>query len=96
MSKAITKDTPKIEREFNGLTDCLKKISKTEGISGLYKGFTLAIVTAMTYRALYFGLFDNFKYLYSYQPLHDQEQTKPPVLLELFFAQVIFMKINSR
>ncbi|KAF2894020.1 hypothetical protein ILUMI_12152 [Ignelater luminosus] len=39
----------------------------------------------MTYRALYFGLFDSFKQFYSY----DHERTKPSVLLEFFFAQTV-------
>ena len=32
------------ERQFNGLLDCLMKIVKTDGVSGLYQGFTVSVL----------------------------------------------------
>lgn len=48
-------------REFNGLLDCLKKISKTDGIVGMYRGFGVSVQGIIIYRASYFGCFDTAK-----------------------------------
>jgi solute carrier family 25 (adenine nucleotide translocator) protein 4/5/6/31 len=52
---------PEGKREFNGLVDCLKKISAKDGIGGLYQGFGISVVGIIAYRASYFGLFDTGK-----------------------------------
>ena len=49
------------ERQFNGLLDCLMKIVKTDGVSGLYQGFTVSVLGIIAYRACYFGGFDTGK-----------------------------------
>lgn len=49
------------EREFNGLVDCLKKVSKSDGIIGLYRGFGVSVQGIIIYRAAYFGFFDTAK-----------------------------------
>lgn len=46
------------EREFNGLLDVYKKIMATEGIAGLYRGFSISCVGILVYRGFYFGLYD--------------------------------------
>lgn len=46
------------ERQFNGLTDCCKKIYAKDGMGGLYKGFGISVVGIFTYRAFYFGGYD--------------------------------------
>jgi len=46
------------EREYNGLTDCLKKVWKVDGIRGLYSGFVVAFFSIFIYRGLYFGIYD--------------------------------------
>ena len=51
------------EREFNGLTDCLSKIFKSDGPVGLYRGFGISVVGIIFYRAAYFGMFDTGKIL---------------------------------
>ena len=51
----------KADREFTGLTDCVTKIVKTDGVYGLYRGFGISVVGIIIYRALYFGMFDTFK-----------------------------------
>jgi len=49
------------EREFTGLIDCLKKITKSDGIIGLYRGFNVSVQGIIIYRAAYFGFFDTAK-----------------------------------
>ena len=49
------------EREFTGLTDCLSKIFKSDGMIGLYRGFGISVVGIIFYRAAYFGMFDTGK-----------------------------------
>jgi len=49
------------ERQFNGLLDVYKKTLKTDGISGLYRGFNISVVGIVVYRGLYFGLYDSLK-----------------------------------
>jgi len=49
------------EREFNGLADCLKKIYKSDGLMGLYRGFSVSVQGIIIYRAAYFGFFDTAK-----------------------------------
>merc|ERR1711893_454011 len=49
------------ERQFNGLIDVYRKTLKTDGIQGLYRGFTISAVGIFIYRGLYFGLYDSLK-----------------------------------
>lgn len=46
------------QRQFNGIIDCYTKTFKSDGIVGLYRGFVVACVGIIVYRACYFGLFD--------------------------------------
>jgi len=46
------------EREFSGLGNCLTKIFKSDGISGLYRGFGVSVQGIIIYRAAYFGFYD--------------------------------------
>ncbi|KAG2456764.1 ADT3 translocase, partial [Polypterus senegalus] len=48
-------------REFNGLGDCLVKITKSDGIRGLYQGFNVSVQGIIIYRAAYFGIYDTAK-----------------------------------
>ena len=48
-------------REFKGLGDCLVKISKSDGIRGLYQGFSVSVQGIIIYRAAYFGVYDTAK-----------------------------------
>jgi len=45
-------------RQFNGLIDVYVKTLKSDGIQGLYRGFTISAVGIFIYRGMYFGLFD--------------------------------------
>jgi len=49
------------ERQFNGLVDVYRKTLKTDGIQGLYRGFTISCVGIFIYRGMYFGLYDSLK-----------------------------------
>lgn len=51
------------DREFTGLTDCLKKIYTSDGPLGLYRGFLISVIGIIFYRASYFGMFDTGKAL---------------------------------
>merc|ERR1712077_151711 len=49
------------ERQYNGLIDVYRKTLKTDGIQGLYRGFTISCVGIFIYRGMYFGLYDSLK-----------------------------------
>ena len=49
------------ERQFNGLVDVFVKTLKSDGIRGLYRGFTISVVGIFIYRGIYFGLYDTLK-----------------------------------
>jgi len=49
------------ERQFNGLADVYKKTLASDGIAGLYRGFTISAVGIVVYRGLYFGMYDSLK-----------------------------------
>ncbi len=49
------------ERQFNGLIDVYTKTFKSDGIQGLYRGFTISCVGIFIYRGMYFGLYDSLK-----------------------------------
>ncbi|KAG0568909.1 hypothetical protein KC19_6G051100 [Ceratodon purpureus] len=48
-------------RQFNGLLDVYKKTLATDGVAGLYRGFTISCLGIIVYRGLYFGLYDSLK-----------------------------------
>ena len=56
-----TADIKYKEREFNGLIDCLKKVSRNENIFAIYRGFPISLLGIIVYRSFYFGLFDTGK-----------------------------------
>ena len=48
------------KREFKNTVDVWKKIRQTDGIQGLFRGrFGISMGGIATYRALYFGLYEN-------------------------------------
>lgn len=46
------------QREYTGLVDCIRKTFKTDGLTGLYRGFIVSVQGIIIYRACYFGFFD--------------------------------------
>ena len=49
------------DREFKGMGEVVSKIVKTDGITGVYRGFGISVIGIFIYRALYFGMFDTGK-----------------------------------
>lgn len=49
------------ERQFNGLVDVYKKTIQSDGVAGLYRGFSISCVGIIVYRGLYFGMYDSLK-----------------------------------
>ncbi|NWH15651.1 ADT4 translocase, partial [Grus americana] len=70
------------ERQFQGLSDCIIKIAKADGLPGLYQGFGVSVQGIIVYRASYFGCYDTIKGL-----LPNPKQT--PFILSFFIAQVV-------
>ncbi|KAJ8665177.1 hypothetical protein QAD02_006839 [Eretmocerus hayati] len=70
------------EREFTGLGNCLGKIYKADGLSGLYKGFGVSVQGIIIYRAAYFGFYDTARGM-----LPDPKKT--PFLISWGIAQVV-------
>lgn len=48
-------------RKYKSVTHCFKKITKSEGLRGFYKGLGISVLGGFLYRALVFGLYDTFK-----------------------------------
>merc|ERR1711928_49442 len=48
-------------RQHGGLIDVYVKTLKSDGIQGLYRGFTISAVGIFIYRGMYFGLYDTLK-----------------------------------
>jgi len=49
------------ERQFKGLIDVYSQTMKSDGIQGLYRGFSISCVGIIVYRGLYFGMYDSLK-----------------------------------
>jgi len=49
------------ERQFKGIIDVYRKTLASDGIRGLYRGFTVSCLGIMVYRGFYFGLYDTFR-----------------------------------
>ncbi|GFQ74439.1 hypothetical protein TNCT_548821 [Trichonephila clavata] len=69
-------------REFTGLGNCLAKIFKSDGLSGLYRGFNVSVQGIIIYRAAYFGFFDTAKGM-----LPDPKNT--PIIISWAIAQTV-------
>jgi solute carrier family 25 (adenine nucleotide translocator) protein 4/5/6/31 len=49
------------KRKYNGLVDCFRKVVRTEGIRGCYKGMSMALTGVFAYKALSLGTYDFLK-----------------------------------
>ncbi|CAN7999106.1 unnamed protein product [Ixodes hexagonus] len=70
------------QREFSGLGNCLTKIFKSDGLTGLYRGFGVSVQGIIIYRAAYFGFFDTAKGM-----LPDPKNT--PLVISWMIAQTV-------
>lgn len=48
-------------RQFSGLVDVYRKTVASDGVFGLYRGFSISIFGIILYRGFYFGLYDTLK-----------------------------------
>lgn len=48
-------------REFNGMADCMRKVTARSGPIALYQGFGVSVQGIIVYRGAYFGLYDTAK-----------------------------------
>lgn len=71
-------------REFSGLANCITKIFKSDGLLGLYRGFSVSVQGIIIYRAAYFGFFDTAKGM-----LPDPKNT--PLVISWMIAQAVTM-----
>ena len=73
------------DRQFAGLSDCMKKIYKADGTIGLYRGFQISVIGIFVYRAFYFGGYDTGKRLV----FGEDDISKHSRILKFFFAQFV-------
>uniref|UniRef100_T1E1R9 ADP/ATP translocase n=1 Tax=Cupiennius salei TaxID=6928 RepID=T1E1R9_CUPSA len=71
------------QREFNGLINCIGKIFKTDGVFGLYRGFSVSVQGIIIYRAAYFGFYDTTKGMLKTDPKHT------PIVVSWMIAQTV-------
>lgn len=50
-------------KQYSGLVDVYKQTWKSDGMSGLYRGFVISCFGIVIYRGLYFGIFDTVSLL---------------------------------
>lgn len=61
LSADIKNEQQNGSRQFDGLIDVYKKTYASDGVFGLYRGFTLSCGGIIVYRGFYFGLYDSLK-----------------------------------
>ena len=66
---------------YEGSFDALKKIAKTEGLSGIYKGYAATLASFGPFSALYFMFYEKFK-AETRQYLFDPHQQQPKSSIE--------------
>jgi solute carrier family 25 (adenine nucleotide translocator) protein 4/5/6/31 len=58
----LASDVGSGKRDFNGLSDCLRKTaSGPKGFLGLYNGFGVSVAGIIPYRGAYFGIYDSLR-----------------------------------
>mmetsp|Transcript_9497 Transcript_9497/g.14643 ORF Transcript_9497/g.14643 Transcript_9497/m.14643 type:complete len:178 (+) Transcript_9497:325-858(+) len=50
-----------VKRQYSGMVDAITRTAREEGVSALYRGFGVALVGVVTWRALYLGGYDVVK-----------------------------------
>lgn len=70
------------DRQYTGLVDCIKKTVKSDGIGGLYRGFSVSVQGIIIYRAAYFGCYDTAR-----GSLPDPKNS--PFIVNFAIAQVV-------
>ncbi|KAI8483034.1 PREDICTED: ADP/ATP translocase 1-like [Branchiostoma belcheri] len=70
------------ERLYSGLGNCIMKTYQSDGLYGLYRGFSVSVQGIIIYRAAYFGCFDTAKGM-----MPDPKKT--PFVVSWMIAQVV-------
>jgi len=70
-------------RQFTGLINCIGKIFKSDGLLGLYRGFSVSVQGIIIYRAAYFGFYDTTKGMLKTDPKHT------PLVVSWMIAQTV-------
>ncbi|KAK9709691.1 Mitochondrial carrier protein [Popillia japonica] len=83
------KATSKVPREFSGLNSCFLKVSRRDGIRGLYRGVLISCCGIAIYRGFYFGLFDLTKVKYRQYTVEGTPTAKPPTIVLFVLAQIV-------
>ena len=73
------------QRQFSSLSDCIRKVYRSDGIRGVYAGLNSCLFGIFFYRGLYFGIYDSGKVL-----LMTPEMEKS-YLMRFLFAQCVVM-----
>ncbi|CAD8200468.1 unnamed protein product [Paramecium octaurelia] len=60
-NKLAIENQNKVERQFNSLKDCVRKIYKSDGLKGLYRGLRISALEVIVYRSISFGCYDTAK-----------------------------------
>ncbi|KAL6995025.1 ADP,ATP carrier protein ER-ANT1 [Sarracenia purpurea var. burkii] len=59
------------QHEFKGILDVYRKTLSSDGIIGLYRGFSVSILGITLYRGMYFGIYDTMKPMVLVGPFQD-------------------------
>ncbi|XP_034838293.1 ADP,ATP carrier protein [Maniola hyperantus] len=70
------------QREFKGLGNCISSIFKSDGLTGLYRGFGVSVQGIIIYRAAYFGFYDTARGM-----MPDPKNT--PIVISWAIAQTV-------
>jgi solute carrier family 25 (adenine nucleotide translocator) protein 4/5/6/31 len=63
----LASDLSKGKGKFNGITDCIVSTVRTQGITGLYTGWSVTVAGAFVYRAGQLGLFNQIQSMNPYR-----------------------------
>lgn len=71
------------------MKDCILKIFKSDGLFGLYRGFSVSVQGIIMYRAAYFGFYDTAQAFFK-----DPKAT--PIYVNFIIAEVSFYIVLKR
>lgn len=81
------------KRAFTGTVSCLVHVFKNDGVSGIYRGFAIALVGVVVFKALFLGGYDIAKAMLHLDEKKDNKNESSSaassLALRFFVAQVI-------
>lgn len=73
--------------QYSGIVDCVVKTAKSEGVSGLYRGYCPSVAGIIVYRAGYFGIYDFSKeFVLPMLPIKEGESPALDFLVKFILA----------